>query len=145
MSLIRWNPYREFATLREMMDRLAGREFGWSDQDSGPRVAQLPVDVTETDNEFVVTASVAGVNPDEVEIAVEGDTLTIRGEIPARPENVEYVYAERYHGPFARRLTLNVPVDVNHIEATFEDGLLTLVLPKSEEARTKVIKVTARK
>jgi HSP20 family protein len=91
-----------------------------------------------------VTASIPGANPDDVEITVEGDSVTIRGHIEPRLENVNYIFAERFHGEFSRTLQLNVPVDVENIEAHFENGVLTLTLPKAEEVRPRVIKVNAR-
>lgn len=112
---------------------------------TGQRVIRLPVDVYTTDNEIVVTASVPGVNPDSIDITVEDEVLTIKSEIPARLENVNYLFVERFHGSFSRSLKLNVPVNVEDIEATFENGILTLVLPKAEEARPKVIKVQTAK
>jgi HSP20 family protein len=127
-------------SLYEAVDRLNS----WSEQDSGPRAARLPVDAYSTDNEIVVSATLPGVNPDDVSITVEGDTLTIKGEIPAPVENVSTLLSERYHGPFSRKLQLNVPVDVNRIEASFEAGVLTLVLPKAEESKPKQIKVQVR-
>ena len=146
MYITRWNPARETMSLRDAMDRLFEDSFvrPWSTQDSGPRVGNLPIDAYTTDNEIVVTAAVPGVRPEDVEITVEGETLTIKGEIPETAENGNAIFAERFHGPFARTLQLNVPVDVEHIEATFDSGVLTLVLPKSEEIRPKVIKVQAK-
>jgi HSP20 family protein len=90
-----------------------------------------------------VTAALAGVMPENVEITVEGDNLTIRGEIPQALENVNYELRERYHGPFSRTLQLNTIIDVEHIKANFDGGVLTLTLPKSEEVRPKQITVTA--
>jgi len=146
MYVTRWNPAREAMSLRSAMDRLLDDSFvhPWSTQDSGQRVANLPIDAYSTENEIVVMATVPGVNPDNVEITVEGEALTIKGEIPEAVENVNYVFAERFHGPFARTLQLNVPIDVEQIEATFDNGVLTLVLPKAEEVRPKVIKVQAK-
>src|SRR5689334_12810407 len=140
LTLSRWSPAREMRNLYEAVDRLNG----WSDQDSGPRAARLPVDAYSTDNEIVVSAALPGVNPDDVSITVEGDTLTIKGEIPAQVENVNALLSERYHGPFSRKLQLNVPVDVDRIEASFDAGVLTLVLPKVEESKPKQIKVQVR-
>ncbi len=118
----------------------------WSlDTNGGSRVARLPLDVYSTDEEIVITASVPGVKPDDIDITVEGDTLTIRGEAPARPEGLRYLFAERFEGAFSRTLQLNIPVDVDHIEANFENGLLTVILPKAEEVKPKVIKVQAEK
>ncbi len=145
-TLTKWNPVRDMLSLHEAMDRLVDSSaYGWSNQDSGERVVRLPIDAYSTDNEIVVTAALAGVKPEDVEITVEGDNLTIRGEIPAELENVNYLLNERYHGPFSRTLQLNTTVDVEHIEANFDGGVLTLTLPKSEEVRPKQIKVKAVK
>ncbi|MBN1310576.1 MAG: Hsp20/alpha crystallin family protein [Anaerolineae bacterium] len=144
--MTRWNPSRDAMSLRAAMDRLFEDSFvrPSSAPDGGTRVANLPIDAYSTENEIIVMAAVPGVNPEDVEITVEGESLTIRGNIPEAVENVNYIFAERFHGPFARTLQLNVPVDVENIEATFENGVLTLMLPKAEEVRPKVIKVKAK-
>jgi HSP20 family protein len=122
--------------MHEAMNQLFNRSaYGWSNQDNGERMMRLPIDAYSTDNEFILTAALAGVMPENVEITVEGDILTIRGEIPEVLENVDYELIERYHGPFSRTLKLNTTVDVEHIEANFDGGVLTLTLPKSEEDR----------
>ena len=145
-TLTKWNPVHNMLSLHEAMDRLVdGSEYGWSNQDSGERVLQLPIDAYSTDNEIIVTAALAGVKPEDVEIMVEGDSLTIKGEIPEAIENVNYLLNERYHGPFSRTLQLNTAVNVAKIEANFEGGVLTLTLPKSEEIKPKQIKVQAVK
>jgi len=74
----------------------------------------------------------------------EGDTLTIRGELRPPLDNVEYLFQERSHGAFARTLMLNVPVAAEKAEAVFENGVLTLTLPKAEEVKPKVIKVKSK-
>jgi HSP20 family protein len=142
MAITPWNQ----TSMLNVMDRIFEESFGrnWPTNDNGQYVARLSLDAYTTDDAIIVTASVPGVDPENVDITVEGDTLTIRGEIPARLENVDYVYAERFHGSFSRTLKLNVPVDVDNIEATFEGGILTLVLPKTEEIRPKVIKVQTK-
>jgi HSP20 family protein len=130
--------------MNEAMNRMASRSaYGWLNQDSGERIMRLPIDAYSTDNEIIVTAALAGVMPENVEISVEGDKLTIRGEIPEVLENVDYMLNERYHGPFGRTIQLNTTIDVDQIEATFAGGILTLTLPKSEQDRPKQIKVTA--
>lgn len=103
------------------------------------------MDVYTTEDEIVVQAPMPGVNPEEVDITLEGDTLTIKGEVKAPVENVDYVLQERWYGPFSRSLVINVPVDANKVEATFENGLLTVTIPKAEEVRPKTIKVHAKK
>ena len=138
MAMTKLNPNRDIMTLRDMMDRM------FEDYTGGSRVARLPIDAYSTDNEIFVTASIPGADPNDVEITVEGESLTIRGTIPPRLDNVNYIFAERFHGEFSRTLQLNVPVDLENIEATFENGVLTLMLPKAEEVRPKVIKVQAK-
>ena len=137
-TLTRWNPMHE--AMNQMVRRSAS---GWSNQDGGECMMCLPIDAYSTDNEIIVTAALAGVMPENVEITVEGDTLTIKGEIPEAIENVDYMLNERYHGPFSRTLQLNTAIDVDNIEANFDGGVLTLTLPKSEEVRPKQIIVTA--
>jgi HSP20 family protein len=105
------------------------------------RADLLPVDAYSTANELVITASVPGANPEEVEISIEGETLTIRGETKPPLENVEYVIQERRFGPFSRTLTLGIPVKADQAEAVFDRGVLTLTIPKAEEVRPRVIKV----
>ena len=141
MAMVKLNPARETTAMRNLMDRLFEDTLDYS---GGTRTARLPIDAYTTDNEIVVTASIPGANPDDVEITVEGDSLTIRGHIEPRLDNVNYIFAERFHGEFSRTLQLNVPVDVDNIEAHFENGVLTLTLPKAEEVRPRVIKVNAK-
>jgi HSP20 family protein len=104
----------------------------------------LPVDVYSTENELVIEASVPGLEPGDVEITIEGETLTIKGERRAPLENVDYHIQERRYGFFARTLTLNLPVESEDAEAVFEKGVLTLTIPKAEEARPRMIKVKSK-
>jgi HSP20 family protein len=152
MTLSRRNPTNEVMTLRDTMERFFEEGSMWgsmtqNDHDTVARGARLAIDAYNTDNEIVVLASVPGVNPDDVEITVEGgDTLTIRGEIPKMEvdDGSTHIFSERFHGPFSRTLQLNVPIEIDKIEATFENGVLTLTLPKAEEVKPKVIKVQAK-
>ena len=150
MSMTNWNTNREMTTLREAMNRLFEDSVVWNPDfylggTNGTREARLPIDAYTTDDEIVVTAVVPGVKPEDVEITYEGDTLTIKGQMPQRIENANYIFAERFHGSFVRTLQLNVPIDADKIEASFEDGILTLVLPKSEAVKPRVIKVKTTK
>ncbi len=109
----------------------------------GAEALRLPLDVYTIDGEIVVKASLPGLGPDDVEIVVEKDVLTIQGTLQGKREDVRYLLQERPFGcVFGRALRLNVPVDVDAAEATFEDGVLTLVLPKTEKVRFKTIKVS---
>ncbi len=146
MSMVRWEPFKDLMNLRETMDRL----FEDSMVRSGPRWTaaearcELPLDVYTTDEELVIIASVPGVKPEDVEITIEGDTVTIKGEIPAPVENVAYAAQERPYGKFQRVLRLNIPVQADKAEASFDRGVLTLTLPRREETRPRTIKITSK-
>ena len=141
MAMRRLNADSDLMTMRDFFNRWLDESRSSLDYAGGPRVARLPIDAYSTENGIIVSASIPGAKPENVEITVEGDTLTIRGEIEPRLDNVKYIFAERFHGQFIRELQFNVPVDSDHIEATFENGLLTLTIPKAEEVRPKVIQV----
>ena len=144
-EIMRWDPFREAVTLREAMDRLFEDSFTparrQQNGSTNERTWRLPLDAYVTAEEIVVLANMPGVKPEEVEITIEGDTLTIRGERTRPLENVDYVMQERQYGKFQRTLNINIPVDANRAEARYDNGLLTLVIPKAEAAKPKVIQV----
>jgi len=142
----RWDPFRETVTLREAMDRLF--EDTWVptrrravDREQAHR---LPLDAYVTPDEIVIVANMPGVKPENVEITLEGDTLTIKAERPAPVENVDYVLQERPYGLFQRTLSINIPVDAGKAEAKYEDGLLILTVPKAEASKPKTIQVVSK-
>ena len=146
MTLSRWEPFRDLMTLREAMDRLFEDSYvrtgtRWA---SGESCYSLPIDAYATENDIVIVADVPGVDPASVEITIEGDTLTISGEVKGHLENVEYLFQERSCGKFTRTLRLNVAVQADKAEATFDKGVLTLSIPKQEEAKPKTIKVNLK-
>ena len=105
-----------------------------------------PVDVYQTENELVVKATVPGVKPEEADISIVDNILTIKGETSAE-ENVEhkdYLYQEHRYGTFCRSVALPSGLKTDKTEATFEDGILTLTIPKTEEIKPKQIKVKAK-
>jgi HSP20 family protein len=147
---------REFAGVADAMNRAfdarpydyagnGGSTSGSNGDTQAPqRVARLPLDAYATEDAFVLVANLPGVNPEAVEITFEGEELTIRGAFGPQPENVEFLKRELYHGSFERRLTFNVPVNADAIEATYELGVLTLRVPKAEAIKPKLIKVQAK-
>jgi HSP20 family protein len=143
MKIVRWNP-RYYNRMRwpNDFDRYVERELerpNWySDVSMG-----LPVDVSESDEAFLVKASVPGVDPEKVEITFEEDVLTIKGEIEADSELEEenYHIRERQFGSFSRALRFPVSVNAEAIEASYEKGILTLNVPKAEEVKPKRIEV----
>jgi HSP20 family protein len=135
-------------TLREAMDQLFEESFIHPRRRLGEgsleQPSRLPLDVYTTPEEIVIVASLPGLTPDEVDIVIEGDALTIRGALRPPLENVEYLFQERAGGAFSRTLTLNVPVEADKAEAIFENGVLTLTLPKAEETKPKIIRAKGK-
>jgi len=148
MSILSWRPMEDLVSLQDVMNQLMRESYVPSrvtrPEGRSTSTLRLPLDAYETDAEIVITAAVPGLEPEEVEITLEGDNLTIKGEMKPPLENVEYLMNERPYGSFARSLTINVPVQADKAEAQFENGVLTLTLPKAEEVRPKVIKVQAK-
>lgn len=148
MTVVRWKPWREMMTLHEAMDQLfedsAVRPGRIRDEGTAERQIRLALDAYTTPEEIVIIASLPGLKPDEVDIVIQDDTLTIRGELQSPLENVEYLFQERPSGAFSRTFALNVPINADKAEAVFENGVLTLTLPKAEETKPKVIKVKSK-
>jgi HSP20 family protein len=144
-NLTRWEPYRELATMRQMMDRLMEDDVFnmprlWERR---PEAFSLALDVAEKEDAYVVKASVPGVNPEDVEITLTDNVLTIRGEMKDDKEIKEenYQLRERRFGQFVRSVTLPVTVEADKVEAVNENGVLTLTLPKAEAVKPRKIEV----
>jgi HSP20 family protein len=147
MSISRWDPWRDMVSLRDAMDRLLSESFVPMRGDKSPTAAALSVDVSEEGDNYVVTAPVPGIAPDDVEITVLGDTLRIRGERreskEQQDESKRWVMREQHFGAFERTLRLPTPVKPEAAKAEFRDGLLSITLPKTEEAKERRIPVSA--
>jgi HSP20 family protein len=144
-SMSIWRPVEDLMTLRQAMDQLFEESVvrPRSGQAVSGGEATLPVDVYETDNAFVVEARVPGVNPDDLDITVTEESLTIKGKFALAEDAQErqWLSRELWYGDFARVLTLGSAVDVNKVEASFKNGLLTLTIQKREEIKPKSVKV----
>jgi HSP20 family protein len=147
-SLIKWEPFRDLVSLRDAMDRLF--------EESVVRVPGLPtvlggealaIDMYETEDSVVVTTSVPGLDPEDIDITITGNVLTIKGEtkVEQKVEKENYIRQERRYGSFRRSVVLPETVLADRAEATYDKGILTLSIPKTEEAKPKTIKVEAKK
>jgi HSP20 family protein len=145
-NLTRWEPMREMMTLREAMDRLFDdaftrpinpRDGGWTSP---------AVDMYQTDDEVVVRAALPGFKSDEVQINVTGDVLTLRGETKHEEEQKERAWHIREHrwSSFERSIALPTEVRADKAVADFENGILTITLPKAEEVKPKTITVKTK-
>lgn len=147
-DITRWEPAREMMSLREAMNRMFEDAFlrpGWFGL--GESAASLvAVDMYETDDHLVIKATVPGIKPEDIDVTVTGDLLTVKGEFKSeeKTEKRNYLRQERRYGSFCRQISLPTGVDTNKAKATFENGLLTLELPKAESVKAKSIKVVAK-
>ena len=145
-NLIRWEPAREMMTLREAMDRLFDDAFTRPLSLSGNTWSIPAVDMYQTDNEVVVKAALPGIKADEVQINVTGEVLTLKGEMKHEEDKKEkawHIHEQRW-GSFERSVVLPNDVVSDKAKAEFENGVLTITLPKAEEVKPKVINIKAK-
>jgi HSP20 family protein len=145
-NLIRWEPAREMMTLREAMDHLFDDAFTRPLRLGNGHWSMPAVDMYQTDNEIVVKAAIPGVKTDEVQINITGEVLTIKGELKEKEEVQEKAYylREQRWGTFERTIALPTDVIADKAKAEFENGVLTITLPKAEEVRPKTINIKAK-
>jgi HSP20 family protein len=139
-ALTRWDPFREMVDMRREMDRLL--QTALSGQE-GMQTWALPLNVSETEDAYEIEASLPGVSPEDVEITLNNNTLTISGEVKQEEEKEDRTYhvRERRYGSFVRSITLPSAIKSDAIEARFENGVLKLRVPKAEEAKPKRIQI----
>ncbi len=148
MSIERWQPFSELMSLREAMDRLFEDSFvrPYRGLTALGEVAAPALDIYQTPSEVVVKASLPGVKSEDVSIDITGDSLTIKGESKAEQEikKEDYLYQERRYGAFSRSVALPSGLKTDKSEATLEDGILTITIPKAEEIKPKKISVKSK-
>lgn len=144
-NLTRWEPVREMMTLREAMDRLFDDAFTRPLGQSGLSVVPA-IDLFQTAEEVVVKASLPGLKAEDVQISVTADMLTLRGEFKQEQEKKDTTYhiMERRSGSFERTVVLPTDVQTDKSKADFEDGVLTITLPKAEMVKPKTITIKAK-
>jgi HSP20 family protein len=149
MAIVRWEPFRDLLASQKEFDRLFREAFtpGFGEGELSTRTWAPPVDIFENENNIVLKAELPGVEPKDVEIRVEDNTLYLKGERKFEKETKEENYhrIERSYGSFARSFSLPNSIDAEKVGADYKDGLLTLTLPKREEAKPKTIKINVSK
>jgi HSP20 family protein len=149
MAIVRWEPFRDLATTQREFDRLFKEAFTplFGEGDISTRTWAPPVDIFETENDIVLKAELPGVDPKDVEVKVEDNTLYLKGERKFEKEvkDENYHRIERSYGSFARSFSLPNSINAEKVKAEYKDGLLTLTLPKREEAKPKTIKINVSK
>lgn len=141
--MTRVDPFANMMSLREAVNQLLEDSFVSPFRLMQPTTI-MPVDVFETDEAFVVKAFMPGLTPDQLNISIERNVLTIQGEPQqALPQGMQPIRLETQLGAFTRQITLPMPVDADHVQATLEQGVLTLTLPKPSEAKPRKIQISA--
>lgn len=143
MSITRFDSFREFATLQDRMNRLFGDVYV-RDEDISSRGWVPPVDIYETANrDLVIKVELPDVNREDVDVTVENNTLTLKGNknFPTDVKEDQFRRVERRYGSFARSFTLPNTVDASKVSAEYKNGVLTVKLPFREEARPRTINV----
>jgi HSP20 family protein len=149
MAIVRWEPFRDLMTTQREFDRLFKEAFSpmFGEGELSTRTWAPPVDIYENENNIVLKAELPGVDPKDVEVRVEDSTLYLKGERKFEKETKEENYhrVERSYGSFARSFSLPNSINADKVKAEYKDGLLTLTLPKREEAKPKTIKIDISK
>jgi HSP20 family protein len=144
MTLQRWDPFNELRRMQETMNHL-WRGFGASTTEGQEMETwAVPLDVVQQGDNFVIHASMPGVNPDNVDVSIEDDVLTIRGQSAHESEHKEgnYLMRERRSGSFYRALRLPDTVDTDQAHPSYEHGVLTITIPRAESKKAKQLKVS---
>jgi HSP20 family protein len=149
-GLIPWRPFRELEEMERRFEDILGRPFlpsVWRRLPIEERGWAPAIEVFEKEDKFVVKAELPGMKEEDIDVSVIGDTLTIKGERKAESEVKEedYYCCERSYGSFSRSIAVPLNVDTKKIDASFEDGVLEVSLPKAPEVKPKKIAVSAKK
>ena len=145
MAIVRWEPFRDVLSTQDRLNRLFNQTLSqmFGEEDGKLGTWAPAVDVFETDQNLVVKAELPGIDPKEVEIRVENNTLFLKGQRKFESEVKEENYhrIERSYGSFTRTFALPGSIDAEKVSADYKSGVLTLTLPKREEAKPKTIKI----
>lgn len=144
MSLVRWEPFRDLLSLQQRLNR--GFESARQTSEEQLGTWAPAVDIYETEKEIVLKADLPGLKLEDVDISLNNNVLSVRGERRFEKEvkDDNYHRVERAYGNFVRTFTLPNTVNVEQIDASYENGVLKITLPKREEARPKQIKVNVK-
>lgn len=142
-TLSRFEPFRGDVSLQDQFNRFFNEAFGRASEEGSLTTWAPSVDIYETEHELVVKADLPDIRPEELDIRVENNILTIRGErkFEKKENEKNYLRVERSYGSFTRSFSLASTVKTEAIKADYKNGVLTLTIPKREEAKPKQIKV----
>ena len=147
MAIVRYNPFRELRTMQEQMNRLL--DMAWN-KEAGEELKegiwQPPVDIYEDEESVVIKAEVPDIDQKDIEVRIEDNTLTLKGErkLDQSVRKDNYHRVERYYGAFQRSFSIPPNIDQDKVKATCDRGVLTVILPKKAEKKPKQITVEVK-
>jgi HSP20 family protein len=146
MGVMRWDPFRDLLSIQDEMNQAFRRVMGAGGQGEPASEGRLwapAIDISERKDAYIVTAELPGVRPEDLDVSLEDGVLTINGERQFSQESSEQQWhrVERRYGAFRRTITLPTRTKADEIEASFENGVLEVVVPKAEEARPRKIQI----
>ena len=146
MALVKWDPFRELDTLQGRMSRLFQENFGRPLAEPGEGLWTPAVDIMEDEHNLIVKAELPDLDEKDVDVKVENNVLTLRGQkkLEREEKREEYHLIESSYGSFSRSFTLPGTVDQDKIQAVYEKGVLRITLPKKAEAKTKTVKIAVK-
>jgi HSP20 family protein len=146
-DMVRWDPFSDLVSIQDELNRLFGRTFTGSEltRRSAAGTWMPALDVFETDDKLIAKMDLPGIDPNEVEVSVEDSTLTVSGkrELTSETNEEDYHRIERRYGAFTRSIALPQTADAEKVQASFDKGVLTIEIAKTEKARPKKIHVRA--
>jgi HSP20 family protein len=145
-SVIRWDPFRNISGLQEQVNRLFESSLRGRTDESALTTWAPNVDIYETENELVLKADLPEVTEKDIDIHVENNMLTVRGErkFEQKVKEENYLRVERSYGAFSRSFSLPNTVDTEAIKAEYKNGVLTVIMPKRAESKPKQVKITTQ-
>jgi len=143
MSITRWDPFRHLTTWQDQMNRFFETPFRFQPEESALTTWAPSVDIYETENELVFKADLPEVNEKDIDVRIENNMLTIRGErkFEQKVKEENYLRMERSFGAFTRSFSMPATVNTEAIKAEYKDGVLTVAVPKRAEAKPKQVKI----
>jgi HSP20 family protein len=145
MSVLRWDPFQDLLSLRDEMNRVFDRAWGQTASDQTVRAWAPALDIAERKDAYLVTVELPGINPDDIDVTLENNLLTIQGQRHRAQDSSDQQFhrVERAYGLFRRSVSLPSTVQADAIQASYENGVLQLLVPKAEEAKPRKIAVSA--
>ncbi len=147
MSMIRWDPAGDLMTIKQSIDQLFAEVPRRSHFSMELGTREIPLDMYQTEDQIVTRAILPDIKPENVEISISGNVLTIKAEIKedTQAKDRNYIYREHRVGKFSRSVEFPVPVQEDKADAVFENGVLTLTVPRAEHAKPRQIKIRVEK